>query len=150
MSASVEAPSVRHIEFIVAPSIDSDENGYVLYQESGGRLPEERHAEFLAVRSTLLEEDVPFHGRVQAECMASVAKVAFSPEVVALYAHLRAIMPEKDLPSSATNQQIDVYRLFDQELVAEVLLMLGETDVYEQFTAAFPRIFKKVQITTAV
>ncbi len=145
MSVSVESLSIQDVEFITAfPSHLND--GYVLYQENGGLLPEARYAEFLTIRDVLSRKEIPLHRKNQATCMAYFADLVLTPQEIFLYGYLRNITSNGYRANSQnpnTSLQPDVYQLTDQRLLAEIFRMEGKKDILEQFTAAFPNIFKK-------
>src|SRR3989344_2917246 len=96
------------------------DDGYTLYQKSGGLLPKARYIELLAVavRDNLqVEKEISPHGREQALFMARFAGLELSQQEVFLYAYSRNIMSNGDRANSLnpdTSSQYDVYQLSDQ------------------------------------
>ena len=124
------------------------DDGYTLYQKSGGLLPKARYIELLAVavRDNLqVEKEISPHGREQALFMARFAGLELSQQEVFLYAYSRNIMSNGDRANSLnpdTSSQYDVYQLSDQMLLAEIFRMEGKFDILEQFATAYSNILK--------
>jgi len=86
----------------------------------------------------------------QAENMASFAKISISPEQTSLYIFLR----ESDLKNEPEQEKEPEFGdlplkrrtvpkcLSDQEILANVLLLTGDVEKYNNFTQVYKNIFK--------
>jgi hypothetical protein len=117
------------------------------YWRLGGRLNEQSFDKAISLLSKLTTGENPLPMResslVQAKNMAEFSKVPITHEQKYLYAALREMTEKTDEISDSLpeTQRTVPWKLFDQPLLAEVLLLTGETTKYNDFKSAYPNIF---------
>ncbi len=121
------------------------------YWRLGGRLSEQSFDKAISLLSKLTTEENTLPVResslVQAKNMAEFSKVPVTREQKYLYAALREMTGRTDgiLASSSDTLGNAPWSLSDQPLMAEVLLLTGETAQYNDFKNAYPNIFLETE-----
>jgi len=114
---------------------------YQDYCASGGCLEEEFFSlsfDFLANGRNLKQPANRAYFRAGRNYAQRAGIEKLKEEQEQLYAYLREMMP----PASSSNGHEGCpWRLCDQVLLAQVFLLTGDQEVYEQFTRSFPNIF---------
>jgi hypothetical protein len=72
--------------------------------------------------------------------MARFAGVKLTSQEAFIYCHFRQITRNKSAKSSSS--ELEVYQLYDQELMAQVFLLVENLGAHTKFTAAYPNIFE--------
>ncbi len=120
------------------------------YRGLGGSLNEQSFDKAMGLLSELRTGSLPVRESPltqEAENMAKFSNVPVTQEQKYLYAALREMTKKTDgmLASSSDTLGNAPWSLSDQPLMAEVLLLTGETAKYDDFKNAYPNIFLETE-----